>query len=264
MTYLEYSAEKMEIPIERVQIERLQSHNPELGHEDIHLLFASLDQNDSIKEKLFEFLTDEEVRRSMRFRFKKDRDHFVIARGLLRNLLGTYLEIHPKEVVIERARMGKPRLKMDGFDEIYFNVSHSGERVFYGFTRIDEVGVDIEYKKDKGNFLELAERFFAKMEYQELSELSGDMLREGFYNLWTRKEAYIKMEGTGLSRPLNSFVVSCAPGEKPLIRSVDGEEHSVDRWTLHSLDIENDYAAAWCLRGKARMVSCYSLASIEM
>jgi len=160
-------------------------------------------------------LVPDERQRAERFRFERDRRRFIVAHGVLRDILGRYLKCSPAQVSFSYNQYGKPALAQESEAiGLRFNMSHSHEVALYALTRAREVGVDVELLREDFASLEIAERFFSRSEVALLNSLAPELRTDGFFNCWTRKEAYIKALGEGLSHPLDRFAVSLAPGSQ--------------------------------------------------
>jgi 4'-phosphopantetheinyl transferase len=207
--------------------------------------------------ELSALLNPEESERAARFHFEKDRAHFIVARGVLRTLLGLYLGSRPAELGFAYSPFGKPSLAREtGVHPVRFNVSHSGALALYVFTRGREVGIDVEHARADFAGDDIATRFFSAREVAALRAVAPALRTEAFFNCWTRKEAYIKAIGEGLSHPLDTFAVTLAPGEPAaLLHSADASESS--RWTLRELNPAPGYAAALAVEGRGWKLRCY-------
>ena len=151
-------------------------------------------------------LSPEERTRATRFVFDHHRNLFVSAHAGLRCVLGELLGLPPEQVALGADAMGKPRLV--GFDPLplFFNLSHSHNYAAVAVSPCFEVGIDIEHIRPIG--FEVAEHFFSAGEVAALKALPASRRTEAMFNIWTRKEAYLKALGLGLSVPLDSFDVS--------------------------------------------------------
>jgi 4'-phosphopantetheinyl transferase len=127
---------------------------------------------------------------------------------------------------------------------LQFNLSHSHQMALLAFTRGRNVGVDIEYMRPDVEFEQLARHFFSPTECAVLLDMASVLRKETFYNCWTRKEAYIKARGEGLSIPLDMFDVSLRPGEPAALLQCREDQAEVARWSLHALMPGELYAAA--------------------
>jgi 4'-phosphopantetheinyl transferase len=159
-------------------------------------------------------LSNGERHRARRYRHECDRRRFLVARARLRQLLGERLGVPPAAVELAYGRNGKPalapRFARSGWR---FNVSHCGEVALYALSRRREVGVDVEAVRVLEEGDEIATRFFSRREAAAYRALAPRDRPLGFFNCWTRKEAFVKALGAGLSLQLDQFDVSLAPGE---------------------------------------------------
>jgi 4'-phosphopantetheinyl transferase len=218
---------------------------------EVHVWRATLDQSPAAVRELFDVLAPDERQRAGRFHFQSDRDHFVVARGALREILSSYLGVRPGQLSFSCNPYGKPELDASwGVEDLRFNVSHSHGLALYALTRGRPVGVDIEFVRDDLDGLELAERFFSSAEGATLRAVPDGSRAEAFFNCWTRKEAYIKAVGEGLSHPLKRFTVSLAPGEPAALLRTDGDPHEPARWSLIELFPGRGYVAALAVKGR--------------
>ena len=219
-----------------------------LGGDEVHVWRASLVLDAAAVEMFWATLAPEERRRAESYRFHRDRLHYVIARGVLRAILARYLETPPAQIRLTYSEYGKPELAADQ-GGLRFNVSHSHGAALYACTRRRELGVDIEMLRDDFAILEVAERFFSMTELCELWSLPTRLQTQAFFNCWTRKEAYIKALGAGLSHPLNAFAVSLTPGESSRLISTDKDsQQEAAKWSIIDLNPFPGYAAALAVR----------------
>lgn len=215
---------------------------PDLQREEVHVWRVRLPLREEGYEALWGLLMEEEREKVSRFRFEKDRRLAVVARGVLRQLLKYYTQ---NPVDLSYNQYGKPYLPSS---PLQFNVAHSGEVVLLAFTLVGLVGVDVEYMRDQVEFVDLAKHFFAPREVEMLMALPPRLRAQGFYNCWSRKEAYIKACGLGLALPLDSFAVSLSPDEPAaLLSSHEGETSD---WSLFALETGHECAGALAVRHK--------------
>jgi 4'-phosphopantetheinyl transferase len=214
---------------------------------DVHLWQAGLDKR--LADCVERHLSADEISRAGRFHFDKDRNHFVAARGLLRMLLSAYLGISSEKVRFSYAEKGKPGLQVGHQSAINFNLAHSHGRAVYAFSHAREVGVDLEYMRDDLASDEIAERFFSEREVKMLAAVPAEFRKQAFFNCWTRKEAYIKARGEGLSMPLDGFDVSLRPDEPAALLANHKEPAEVTRWSMQSIPVPPGYVAALCAEG---------------
>ena len=209
-----------------------------LQEDEVHIWLAWLDVDAQERTRLTSYLSADEVSRAARFVFPRDGDHFIVARGRLRELLGKYLHCSPDAVQFKTGRYGKPSL-LDDRDPLRFNLSHSHGLALYGFCMGRELGIDAEKIRPGFAGEGIAERYFSLAERTQLAELPKELRDTAFFLCWTRKEAYIKAHGAGLQISLDSFDVSLKPGEPETLRSVDSS-----RWSLRSFTPAPEFVAA--------------------
>ena len=178
-------------------------------------------------------LSADERSRAARFHFSKDRAYFTATRALLRTILGGYLNLNPTELVFQHSEKEKPSLHPSSpAGQMEFNVSHSGSVAILAFSRARALGVDVEQLRDNFDHEAIARRFFSEQEQRELATLSPAERYHGFFRCWTRKEAYIKARGAGLSLPLHQFDVSLRRGEVNALLATRPDSTEAARWSL--------------------------------
>jgi len=193
-------------------------------------------------------LSADESQRAARFRFDIDRHRFIASHIALRDVISRYLGCEPRQIDFTVGEYGKPAVASD--INLDFNLSHSGDYALIAVAREYKVGIDVERFRQDMEIDKIARRFFSKEENSELMELPPEQQITGFFNCWTRKEAYIKAHGLGLSLPLNSFDVSLTPKEPAVLRATRPASQEASHWTLLSLDIEDQYAGAVSVDGR--------------
>ena len=196
----------------------------------VHVWRADLDIDPAGLDHLFAHLSIEEKARAARFVSPIDQNRFKVGRGVLRELLGGYLQLPPANICIEAAPFGKPVLrKRPGVVDVRFNLSHSQGLALYAFARQREVGIDVEKIQPEFAAEDIGEKYFSARERDNLRAIPSELRSEAFFLCWTRKEAYIKARGEGLHIPLDTFDVTLTPNETAGLTSTDS-----DRWELHS------------------------------
>jgi 4'-phosphopantetheinyl transferase len=229
-----------------------------LNTNEIHVWRVSLNMLPGTIERLSQLLAPDERAKAERFRFARDRNQFISGRGLLRVLLGRYLGCEPQDVRFCYSSYGKPSLDDPlAISGLQFNLSHSHQLALLAFTYTRNIGVDIEYMRPDVEFEQLAEHFFAPDECAVLQSLPLSERQEAFYNCWTRKEAYIKARGEGLSIPLESFTVSLRPDEPAALLRSREHPSDVPRWSLRALTPGEHYAAALAVDDTHWQLRCW-------
>jgi len=225
-----------------------------LRRDDVHVWRADLDVTDDDLQSLSHGLAPDERERARRFRFPRDRRHFIAARGVLREILSRYLGVPAGDVRFQYGSHGKPALEDAlGRSDLNFSLSHSLELALCAVTLGRAVGIDLEWMRKDLASKQVAERFFSPHEVSTLCTLPESMQIEGFFNCWTRKEAYVKALGEGLSFPLDRFEVSLTPGEPArLISTADGKE-----WSMQTLSPGAGFVAALVVEGRGRQLRCW-------
>ena len=221
-----------------------------LQDKEVHVWRASLHAPLSDIEALKRLLSDEEVAQAGRFYFAKGRNGYIVTHGILRRLLGRYLDVDPHQLRLRTNAYGKPFVEHPAYGaQLHFNLSHSHELVAIAFTRVGEVGIDIEYTRTNVEYEGLAKHFFSPYENAVLHDLPDDLKQEAFFNCWTRKEAYIKARGMGLSLPLDLFDVSLTPGGPAALLESRENAQEVTRWTFEAMTMPPEYAGALAVEG---------------
>ena len=231
-------------------------HSLKLSADEVHLWQATLD--DQLVESLEPVLSPDEISRANRFHFAKDRNHYIAARGLLRKLLAAYLGVGGAELQFLYAEKGKPFLKENQHGSINFNLAHSYGKAIYAFSQRRELGVDLEFIRDDLADEKIAERFFSPAEIKALQVVPAELRKQAFFNCWTRKEAYIKARGEGLSMPLDEFDVSLTPGEPAALLRNHKDAREVSRWTMRSISVAPGYVAALVVEGQDWRLKSFS------
>lgn len=217
-----------------------------LQPDEVQIWRADLQESDAIETYYF-LLSPDEQSRANRFHFPKDRNRFVMARGILRLILSRYLDLPPSALQFCYSPTGKPSLA-HAFD-FCFNLSHSEQLALYAVSWQRAVGIDVEQIRLR-DYEGIAERFFAASEQAALSQLSPELRHQGFFNGWTRKEAFLKATGQGLTIPLEQLVVSLTPGLPAQILHTHWQPAEVSRWSIQALEVGLEYAAAVVAAGQ--------------
>jgi 4'-phosphopantetheinyl transferase len=211
---------------------------------DVEVVGADLDVAEPELGALRALLSDEERRVADRYRSARDRDHSIVARGRLRQLLGARLGIDPAAVALEVSAHGKPALgPAHGRSDLAFNLSHSGSLAVYAFTSRRAVGIDIEALRDIPDAARLAKRFFSAAENEAFGAVGTDMRNLTFLACWTRKEAFVKAIGEGLTHPLSSFDVTIAPDGPARLTRVGSEIDNLG-WSMATFRPRAGYIGA--------------------
>ena len=232
-------------------------HTPPSGitleNDVVHVWRVLLEAPLNIYHSLRETLSPEEVQYAQRFRFEKEQKHWIITHGVLRKLLGQYLHTKPQNIQFTKNTYGKPSILSPEFGtHVYFNLSHSNTIALFAFALDRQVGVDVEYTRIDMYDDALAKYCFSSNEYDMLCSLPEAQRKKAFFLCWTRKEAYIKAKGKGLTIPLKQFDVSLTPGEPAVLLASREDDPAIIHWSLHALEPGNDYVGAFAIEGSVQ------------
>ncbi len=227
-----------------------------IGPTEIHVRAAPLSVPPERLNQLRLTLSGDEVARAGRFRFEHLQNQYVVAHGTLRTHLSFYLGIPPSAVQFQFGKNGKPSLAGTN-SRLQFNMSHSGEIAVYAFALDCELGVDVERIRPIPDMEQIANRFFAAEESADLAAVDESHRREAFYACWTRKEAYIKATGEGLSAPLDAFRVTLRPGVPAAFLYFQDNPSEAEHWSLESFTPAEGYAGALAFRQRGRTVQVW-------
>jgi 4'-phosphopantetheinyl transferase len=228
---------------------------PDLLPGQAHVYRLALELPPERLESLLAWLDEEEQARAARYHFESDRRKFVAAHGQVRQALAVCLGVRPAALRFTFNDYGKPALA--SATELRFNLAHSGSLGLLAVCAGQELGVDLEMEGRVVDIAAIARRFYAPGELAQLLALPEGQQRQAFFACWTRKEAYLKGRGLGLSLPLDSFEVSLAPGEPPqLFDLMPGRVPNPD-WRLYDLRPAPGYAGALAVQGNPVEVVCW-------
>ena len=241
---------RTQLEIGAVRNASLESVPSDLPVDSVHLWQRPLQITGGDLEACHALLSAEERERAQRYRVERPRSDYILTRGTLRSLLARYLRRAPNEISFRYTEFGKPLL-VDGGD-LQFNVSHSDGIAVMGFARAREIGVDVEKIRQQSDVEQIAERFFSKHERRSLRQCAGEELHEAFFRCWTRKEAYIKAKGEGLSLPLHQFDVSVEREPQQALLATRPDATEAERWQLMNVPVQTGYAAALAVADPSR------------
>lgn len=225
---------------------------------EVHLWSARLDPPNEFLQECASLLSEDERHRADKFRAGSLRNHYIAGRGTLRMLLARYLPTPPNSFALTYQPHGKPQLGPPwNACGLEFNLSHSHDLAVYTFTRGSEIGIDVEWIRPMPNAAELLARFFSPQEVQQWRQMPVERQLQAFFQGWTRKEAWLKAVGSGLSFPLNQFCVTL--DGPPRVLSIRGDAHEAAAWWLESCEPSDGYVAAVARRGKAQTVHHWRL-----
>lgn len=219
--------------------------------DDVHLWSAALNVADHVYAVLRQSLSPDEWERANKFVFERDRRNFIVARGILREVLASYLDCQPKDIRFQYESYGKPKVRfIKTSSQLEFNLSHSSGLLVLAIASGRQVGVDIERIRPLQNLEQVAANSFSDYEWNVLSTLAPEEKLPGFFRCWTRKEAYLKARGDGLSIPLKSFDMSLAADNPIGMLSNRLDPNEVSRWSFYTFSPEKEFIGALALEGQ--------------
>jgi 4'-phosphopantetheinyl transferase len=218
----------------------------EIAPGEVHVWAAGLALPAQKLDELADTLAPDERERAGRFVQPLHRDRFIAAHGFLRRVLGRSLQTDPHAMRFIAGAQGKPAIA--GGPE--FNLAHSGDMALIALARGSAVGVDVEQMRAMLDGESIAGRFFSAGEQAALAALPAAERQAAFFNIWTRKEAWIKAIGVGLSYPLDELTVSLGAGEDDCLLSAGGDPAIAAQWRLRALNAPPGYAAAVAAEGR--------------
>lgn len=226
---------------------------------EVHIWRIALQQPAPVLGELRELLSGDECERAAHFRFEVHRRRFIVARGALRRILARYLRIDPGKLVFEYEAYGKPvPAAAQNVSGVHFNLSHADELAVCVVVRNRRAGIDIESTSRRMRDADkIARRFFSATESAAFLALPRQEKQQAFFRCWTRKEAFIKAIGEGLTHPLHLFDVAFLPDEPPALLRTRPDPAEAGKWTLLAFDPGEGYTAAAVIEGKDFDVRCY-------
>jgi 4'-phosphopantetheinyl transferase len=221
---------------------------PDLTPGGVHVWTIALTVPDRVLVSFGELLSSDERERASQFRFEGDARRFVVARGSARRLLAAYVQREPSDLKFCYSGHGKPSLA-EASDNLRFNLSHSHDLALLAVAHGRELGVDLEWMCREVETEKLAERFFSVHEQETLRAVPEPERTVAFYRIWTCKEAFLKAQGSGFSRALDSFDIELAENRSARLSGTRPDGAEASRWSLRELGVAKGYAAALAVEG---------------
>lgn len=215
---------------------------------DAHVWAACLDLPAEPLARLGATLSNDERQRAARFHFDRHRNRFIAGRGILRSLLASYVDCLPDELQFSYCPNGKPALSGRFADSaLNFNLAHSEGLALIAVTRCSTVGVDVEKIRRVTDANELVERFFSPRENTLFQQLDDGEKKIAFFNLWTRKEAWLKATGEGIGHLLARVEVTFLPSEPARFLALPEHSGANANWLVSELKPAADFVGAIAL-----------------
>ena len=231
--------------------------NTSINNSEVHVWQATLKNPSVLPGDISDFLSPFELERANKLKFPHDQEQFIVRHYLLRIILSKYCECHPKEIRFRYNSYKKPYIDLPEFNEINFNMSSSADLIIIGLCRKTDIGIDIEKVQEIENIEQIAQENFS---HQELTYFNCDSDRTAaFYNIWTRKEAFIKAIGKGFYFPLKSFY--CEISSSGGFENITIPEHPVESklWKTKALKAADGYVASLAIKSTGFSILYFQL-----
>jgi 4'-phosphopantetheinyl transferase len=231
-----------------------------LERDEIHVWRAALNQPAVAIDRLCSFLTSDELDRMKRYSSSTTRVRFAVGRGVLRAILSRYIRMSPEQIHFSYGFYGKPFLAMPQQEEaqsLDFNLSHSSDLALIAVAHSRKVGVDVERLQPELAYERLARRFFTPSEQRVIFAKPSGLQLYAFYQIWTRKEAFLKAKGEGLSQPMEEFEVDLLSEQGVNIVGRNHLHNLIEGWSLLPLTPGPSYVAALAVAGRDWKLSCW-------
>jgi len=229
---------------------------PPAGSDQVHVWRVLVEPVVGDLERLLDSVSDDERARAGELRHEDHRRRYLVARAVLRQVLARYTGLEARRLEFHLGEHGKPHLAAEVAAGLDFNLSHSGQVVLLAVAWGRRVGVDVEWTGRQVGWERVARRFFAAAEREALLQLPPPQRRGAFFDCWTRKEAYLKARGRGLSAALGSFAVTLGPGAPAALAWAAEQAEGPERWRLEALAPLEGYVGAVCAEGRDWHLRC--------
>lgn len=223
----------------------------------VHVWAAPLDLAAERIASLMKVLSTDELERAEKFHFPHLRNRYIAARGSLRVLLGRYLHRDPTALEFSYSSRGKPALNGQGTESLHFNLAHSHDLALIAVTRAAPVGVDVERIRPMRDADQIAGRFFSAREAEAFRKVPAAEQDAAFFSLWTRKEAWLKATGDGISESLSKFEVAFLPTDEPRVLAIGGDAAAGAAWSLSALNPAAGFVGALAAQCQGIRIECW-------
>ncbi len=215
---------------------------PVLSSDIIHVWIADLEKAMAHAEYFLSILSDDEKKKAIDYKFEKDKNRYIISRGILRELVSIYTGVQPGDIEFLYTEAGKPFFSGNTNSTLKFNLSHSGNFTIYAFSLGKEIGIDIEYIRNLENLNNLAKTTLSDLEFNEFIVSPEEKMLDVFFRYWIHKEAYLKAAGTGITDSIKSIEFIHDNGGKLNLADKECSDLNLN-WNFHEIIPEKNYKA---------------------
>lgn len=213
----------------------------------IHIWIVQLNQWISHSQHLKTLLSEKEITRVERRKIQEKQEELILSRGILRIIIGSYLDQEPADLKINSTPDGKPYLENS---KLEFNLSHSGNIWICALCQSKQVGIDIQERYPITSIKTIIKNYFSVDEKNYLDSLPAGQYKDNFFSLWTAKEAYLKAIGKGFQEsPTKISILPDASSGNYILDQAQSQQKSGE-WTISAIDLEWDYSAAFAVLGQ--------------
>ena len=222
---------------------KIKSNRKILHDNEVHVWLVDIEKSLQEIEFYRKLLLSFELEKSNSFRFEKDRKRYILTQSILRLLISSYLNIKPAKIIYSYNVNRKPEIANIYDKKLCFNLSHSGNFIIYAFAWTSQLGIDIELKRQLEDTDIIIDRFCSEIEKKQYFFIQPEDRLDMFFDLWTRKEAYIKARGEGVSSALEKFSVSIDPSKRPFLIEEKDQPFAKEDWYFHNIAFNTKYSA---------------------
>jgi 4'-phosphopantetheinyl transferase len=233
---------------------------PDLPERQVNIWTLDTRVSNDVTAQFEEVLAPDESERAAQFRADHQRESYILARGVVRFLLGYYLAVDPRSIRFAYGPNGKAALVPP--DSVQFNVTHSADMAAIALARGCDVGIDLEQIRPLKELEQIADRFLCAKEAAEINSLPPGEREKAFFSCWTRKEAYVKAIGAGLEKPLKSFRIAETAGSAGELELYDEEGTSSEPWTIQDIHLMPGWTGAVAYRDRERSLSISTITDL--
>lgn len=221
-----------------------------LAGSDLHIWSAALSASADALAYFHALLAVDEKARAERFYFERDRDRYIVGRGILRTLLAGYLDMEAAQILFAYGPQRKPALELVRRGKtLHFNLAHCNGWAAYVFSWEQPVGIDLEHIRPLPDVDDLVQRFFSQRESTLIRSLSGEKKWDMFFQIWTCKEAILKAHGSGLTTALDQFEISFDENGLVTVTSHIQDSAELTAWHLETVELIHGYKSAVAAQG---------------